>query len=75
MHLPGAQLMRAFISDDEQRKFIVNEDEDFVACFAYGQWHDHKMFDLAKLRELDVDDDFYEIAPMLRQAKKALLYM
>ncbi len=68
--------MRVYVSktDDDERKFIENDDEGFVASFAYGEWFDRKMVDLKHLRELDIEDEMYEIASIARQAKRALRF-
>jgi hypothetical protein len=63
--------MRAFISDDDERRLIVSEDEDFVASYVYGEWFENKLVDIDRMRELDEEQD-YEMGGLLRQAKKAL---
>lgn len=64
--------MRVYLSDNDERKFIQCDDEGFVASFVYGEWFDRKMVDISKLRELDMEEEVYEIASIYRQAKKAL---
>jgi hypothetical protein len=64
--------MRAFTSDDDERKLIVSEEDDFVASYLYGEWYEYKVVDIERMRELDVEDDIYEVGGLLRQAKKAL---
>jgi hypothetical protein len=66
--------MRAFTSDDDERKYVENEDEDFVASFMYGEWYDRKMMDTRKMRELDIEEELIEIGGIMRQARKALRY-
>lgn len=67
--------MRVFTSEDEESKFVHDEDEGFVASFAYGEWFDHKVVDPRTLKELDQDDDIYEVYMISRQAKRALRYI
>lgn len=64
--------MRVFLSEDEERKFAYDEDSDFVACFAWGEWFDRKVVDIANLRELDPEEETYEADMIVRQARKAL---
>jgi hypothetical protein len=64
--------MRIFKSEDEENKFIHLEEEDFVACFAFGEWFDHKVIDLSKLQELDAEEYYYDVLAIVRQAKRAL---
>lgn len=64
--------MRVFRSDDEERKFVQCDEENFIACFAYGEWFDRKIVDVGTLKELDPEDEFYDAALILRQARKAL---
>jgi len=64
--------LRVFRSDDEERKFVQCDEENFIACFAYGEWFDRKIVDVGTLKELDPEDEFYDAALILRQARKAL---
>lgn len=64
--------MRAFTSDDEERKLVVDEDDGFVACYAHGEWHDRNLVDVKKMRELDLEEDMYEVGGLVRQARRAL---
>lgn len=67
--------MKVFSSEDEEQKFVHDEDDGFLATYAYGEWFDHKVIDPKTLRELDVEDDLYEVAMIMRQARKALRYV
>lgn len=64
--------MRVFHSEESDSKFIQCDEEDFEASYAHGEWFDKKVVDLSKMRELDIDEEFYEVSAMLRQAKRAL---
>jgi hypothetical protein len=69
--LEGSTL-RVFRSDDEERKFVQCEEDNFIACFVYGEWFDRKVVDIGTMKELDLEDELYDVAMILRQAKKAL---
>lgn len=64
--------MRVFQSEDEERKFVHDPDEDFVASYIYGQWTDNKISNFNGMKELDAENDLYEVSMILRQARKAL---
>ncbi|MBX9686908.1 MAG: hypothetical protein K2X27_09415 [Candidatus Obscuribacterales bacterium] len=67
--------MRVFTSEDEEYKFIQGDDDDFVASYAYGEWFDRKMVDPKSLKELDENEDIFEVSSILRQARKALKHV
>lgn len=67
--------MRVYESEDQDRKFIQCEEEDFEASYAHGEWFDRKVVDITKMRELDIDEEFYEVTAMLRNAKRALRWI
>lgn len=64
--------MRVFESEDEERKFVQSPEDGFVASFIYGEWFDRKIVDISSMKELDAEDDLYDMARILRQARKAL---
>ena len=66
--------MRVFLSEDEEQKFIESEEDGLIASFAFGEWFDRKVVDLTALKELNIEEDIYEVAVILRQAKRALRY-
>lgn len=66
--------MRVFTSEDDEQKFVHDEVDGFIATFAYGEWFDQRILDLKTLRELDQDDELYEVATINRQARRALRY-
>lgn len=63
--------LRVYQSEDEERKFVHDPDEDFTACFAHGEWSNYRV-NTVGMKELDPEDDMYEVAMILRQARKAL---
>jgi hypothetical protein len=65
--------MKVFLSEDEEQKYIKCDEENFEACYAFGEWCDRKVIELKGLRELDAEEDYYEVSLLLRQARRALL--
>lgn len=72
----GEQAVRVFQSSnnnsDEQCKYVECDEENFVACYAFGEWHSRRVVDISKMQELNEEDDLYEYGLALRQARKAL---
>jgi hypothetical protein len=64
--------MRVFRSADDEQALVHDEDDDFVASFAYGEWIDRKIVDIERMIEIDVEEEFYDALRILTQAKKAL---
>ena len=66
--------MRVYLSDDDERKFVDDEDDNFVACYAWGEWFDRKVVDTTNMKELHPEEELYEVDMIVRQARKALRY-
>ena len=64
--------MRVFQSEENDRKFVQCDEDNFEASYAHGEWFDRKVVDITKMRELDIEEEFYEVTAILRQAKRAL---